>query len=246
MFSHNHKKILVLFIITLMLISIFPLEMTGAFEGNSNEELNGEAQGEHEDIQENEEEQGKIDMPALEENEPDNSDGENQLEENGDLEELENDEENMEPEEPDTQEENITESSTHITIITGTTGVVAALVDAYHNLTSRGILPYSFTLKIFSPGDLELSDRKQLILEAVLNSNVVLLEMVGANRHVQINEIFSHLDPVNQPEIFVQRSGEKNPNGSWATTGFIVDIVKDLNITVNKNHEEYLLEILSK
>ncbi|MBS4031769.1 MAG: cobaltochelatase subunit CobN [Clostridiales bacterium] len=150
-----------------------------------------------------------------------------------------------------------------ITVITGTTGMVAPMVEAYHNLTGNQSEPYSIILKIYSPGDLEISDRRDIVEDSILQSDVVLLEMVGANRDEKLNEIFSKLDPAQQPEIFVQRSGEKAADGTWATSGFLVNIVKDLEITVNndddvwtrlnryitnggvKNHERMLLYLSS-
>lgn len=135
----------------------------------------------------------------------------------------------------ETDESEIPEKAAYITVITGTTGMVAPMVEAYHYLT--GTQNYPITLKIFSPGDLEITDRRQLIEDSILQSDIVLIEMVGANRGPIFNQIFSKLDPENQPHIFVQRSGEKNSDGTWATSGFIVEIVKDLEIVVNKDND---------
>jgi len=136
------------------------------------------------------------------------------------------------------------EDETNIVVITGTTGFIAPIVEAYHNLTERRNPPYHFGLKVFLPDDLESDEKNIQVRDAVLNADVVLLEMVGANRDTKLNEIFSYCyehkwQADGQPEIFVQRSSEKDGDGIWSTTGFIVNILKDLPVTINKDYDEW-------
>ncbi len=142
-------------------------------------------------------------------------------------------------EQPDGEEEAgiyQTGTSPHLTIITGTTAMVASLVEAYHNLMRR---EYGFTLKIFAPGDLDITDRLALVEESVLRSDAVLLEMIGANRADALRGIFSKLEPQAQPEILLQRSAEKAADGSWAQAGLLVEMVRDLEVVVNKDDTDW-------
>ena len=133
---------------------------------------------------------------------------------------------------------------TNLVIISGTTGFMAPIVEAYNNLTEKRSPAYSFGLKVFSPSALDSIGGKAKVQEAVLNADAVLLEMIGANRDAALREIFkacyeSKWKDEGQPEIFVQRSGEKNADGTWADTGFAVEIVKELSVTINKDDHEW-------
>jgi cobaltochelatase CobN len=132
----------------------------------------------------------------------------------------------------------------NLVVITGTTGFTAPMVEAYHNLFEKRNPPYEFGLKIFAPSDLESPEKVAKIQEAILNSDAILLEMIGANRDAKLRDIFSNCytakwkNEGKQPQIFVQRSGEKTDN-QWSTTGFIVDIVKGLQVEVNKDDNDW-------
>lgn len=140
---------------------------------------------------------------------------------------------------------NIFEKETNIVVISGTTGFMAPMVDAYHNLTEKKDFPYHFGLKVFLPDDLESQDRISLVQEAIQDADVVLLEMIGASRDNILHDIFCSCyeekwQSDGQPQIFVQRCGEKDKDtGTWNTSGFITNIVQDLAVTVNKDDEEW-------
>lgn len=133
---------------------------------------------------------------------------------------------------------------TNLVIISGTDGFMAPVVEAYHNLTEKRNPAYLFGLKVFSPWALDSTEGKAKVQEAVLNADAVLLEMIGANRDAALHDIFSACyestwKDEGQPEIFAQRSGEKNKDGTWANNGFAVEIVKDLEVTINKDDEAW-------
>lgn len=136
----------------------------------------------------------------------------------------------------------VADFQTKLVIMTGTDGFVAPMVEAYHNLTEKRDPPYLFGLKVFSPKDLETADGIAKVKQGFLSADVILLEMIGANRDAAIRSMFSECyeekwKEEGQPQILVQRSGEKNKDGSWATQGFIVEIVKNLDVQVNKDDE---------
>ena len=135
---------------------------------------------------------------------------------------------------------------TNLVIISGTDGFMSPIVEAYHNLVDKQVLPYRFGLKVFSPSTLDSQEGVARVQEAILNSDAVLLEMVGAGRDVSLNGILAACEAqwmvdgvMEQPEIFIQRSGEKNNDGTWASSGFILNIVKGLEVSVNKNNQEW-------
>jgi cobaltochelatase CobN len=128
---------------------------------------------------------------------------------------------------------------TNLVVITGTDSFKAPVVEAYHNLIEKRDPPYSFGLKVFSPGDLDFPEGQARVQEAILNSDAVLLEMVGAGRDQALRNILALLDPADQPEIFLQRSGEKNGDGTWAESGLLLDMVKDLEVVVNKDDDQW-------
>lgn len=133
---------------------------------------------------------------------------------------------------------------TNLVIISGTTGFTAPIVEAYHNLTEKRNPPYLFGLKVFSSADLDTEGGQLKIRNALGNADAVLLEMLGAAREKTLNSIFadcvgSDWKDNGQPEIFVQRCGEKDDDGTWADKGLIVEIVKGLDVEINKNDDEW-------
>src|SRR5690606_1424521 len=99
-------------------------------------------------------------------------------------------------------------------------------------------------LKVFSPTDLDTEEGQLKIRDALGNADAVLLEMLGAAREKTLHDIFADCCESDwddgQPEIFVQRCGEKNDDGTWADKGLIVEIVKGLDVEINKNDDEWI------
>ncbi|MGQ9558300.1 MAG: cobaltochelatase subunit CobN [Desulfurispora sp.] len=131
--------------------------------------------------------------------------------------------------------------STSLVIITGTNSLVSPLVQAYHNLTDQAAAPYPLRLRVFSPNDLESSSGRQAIKETFLQADIILLEMLGTNREAPLRELFQQCwqekwQNSPPPTILLQRSGEKNSDGTWNTGGLLTGLVQGLPLQINQDN----------
>jgi cobaltochelatase CobN len=127
--------------------------------------------------------------------------------------------------------------STNVVIFTGSTSLVAPLVQAYHNLTEKRDPPYQFGLSVFSDADFDSNPAK--VQQAVQNADVVLVQMISDTRTEAFRTILSD-------SWGAQWKNRKAPAiyTTGCSDGFPINIVKDLSIQVNINTDD--LTVLTK